>query len=178
MFRFARMSNATRRRSPFEITPHRLPGQSVEERIRFLRSKWENSLALPLCLAALALYEWWRWLFSIPSNPPLLTIVAGVAILYTWLMRRAYQAESKSLPLAQDGECTVGEMLELLREKGYRILHALIGRVSVQTMSLLVRPAFLLLRRKHAVSPSVSMRTSSMTTMPSGLRTSTHSTNR
>lgn len=178
MFRFARMSNAKKRRSVFEITPLRLPGQSVEERIRFLRSKWEDSLALPLCLAALALYEWWRWLFSLPSNPPLLTIVAVVTLLYTWLRRKSYKAELNNLRLGQDGECTVAQLLELLREKGYRMLHDIIGRVAVKTMSLLVRPAFLPLRRKRAASPSIPIQNSSMTTMPSGWRTSTPSTNR
>lgn len=153
MFRFARMSNAKKRRSPFQMTPLRLPGQSVEERIGLLRSKWENALALPLCLAALALYEWWRWLFSIPSNPALLTIVAVVATLYTRLTHRAYKAESKGLRLAHDEECTAKEMLELLRETVYRTLHNLVGRVSVQAMSLLIRPAFFTLFRKRAASP-------------------------
>ena len=150
MFRFARMSNAKRRRSPFESASSHLPGQSVEERIRLLRSKWEDSLALPLCLAALALYEWWRWLFSIPSNPPLLTIVAALGLLVAWRRRKSYKLELNRLGLAREDECRMGELLELLellRERGYRKLRGLVAGVSVRTLSW-VRPALILMNRR------------------------------
>ena len=115
MFLPARLFGSKNRRTPLQLTPRRLAGQSVEEQIRRLQSAWGDVLSLPMCLGALALYEWWRWLFSMPSNPLLLTIVAAVAIQATWRRRAVYKAELKLLRLGRGGEPTVAQAAVLLR---------------------------------------------------------------
>lgn len=91
MFLPARLFGSKNRRTPLQLTPRRLTGQSVDEQIRRLQSAWGDVLSLPMCLGALAVYEWWRWLFSMPPNPLLLTIVAAVAIQATWRRRAVYK---------------------------------------------------------------------------------------
>ena len=115
MFLPARLFGSKNRRTPLQLTPRRLAGQSVEEQIRRLQSAWGDVLSLPICLGALALYEWWRWLFSMPPNPLLLTIVAAVAIQATWRRRAVYTAELKLLRLGRGGEPTVAQAAVLLR---------------------------------------------------------------
>ena len=122
MFLPARLFGSKNRRTPLQLTPRRLTGQSVDEQIRRLQSAWGDVLSLPMCLGALALYEWWRWLFSIPSNPLLLTIVAAVAIHATWRRRAVYKAELRPLRLGRGDEPTVAQAAELLRLTAARLL--------------------------------------------------------
>ena len=116
-----RLFNSKNRRTPLQITPRRPSGQSVDEQIRALQSAWGDVLSLPLCLGTLALYEWWRWLFSIPSNPLLLTLVAAVAVRSTWRRRRVYMADLKLLRLGQAGEPTLRQLAGLLHIAGARL---------------------------------------------------------
>ncbi len=122
MFLPARLFGSKNRRTPLQMTPRRLTGQSVEEQVRRLQSAWGDVLSLPLCLVALALYEWWRWLFSIPSNPLLLTVVAAVAIHAAWRRRAVYTAELKQLRLGRADEPTVKQLVKLLHLAGARLL--------------------------------------------------------
>lgn len=115
MFLPARLFGSKNRRTPLQLTPRRLTGQSVDEQIRRLQSAWGDVLSLPMCLGALAVYEWWRWLFSMPPNPLLLTIVAAVAIQATWRRRAVYTAELKLLRLGRGDEPTVAQAAVLLR---------------------------------------------------------------
>lgn len=123
MFLPARLFGSKNRRTPLQLIPRRLTGQSVDEQIRRLQSAWGDVLSLPMCLGALALYEWWRWLFSIPANPLLLTIVAAVAIHATWRRRVVYKAELKLLRPGRGDEPTVAQAAELLRLTAARLLH-------------------------------------------------------
>ena len=120
MLRPARLFNSKNRRTPLQMKPLRSPGQSVEERVHLLRYQWAEFLALPTCLGALALYEWWRWLFSLPPNPLLLTVVAAVGLAQAWRKRRAFKAELKYLQLNQEADCTAKQVIELL---GARACH-------------------------------------------------------
>lgn len=115
------------RRSQLKTPPLRLPGQSVDERISELRSKFDDHLILPLCFVALGMFEWWRWWTKAPLNPILLTIVAIIIILYAWRKIVPLRAMIKNLKLGRDGERVVGQMLEPLREKGYRVFHDIPG---------------------------------------------------
>lgn len=130
----ARLFNSKNRRTPLPMIPRRLPGHSIDEQIRALQSAWGDVLSLPLCLAVLALYEWWRWLFSIPSNPLLLTVVAAVAIHATRRRRKVYRAELKQLRLGRPAQPTVRELVELLRLTGGRLIQNMTSRVSLTTI--------------------------------------------
>jgi hypothetical protein len=121
MFLSARTFRSKNRRAPLHTTPFRLSGQSAGEHLRALQSQWYDFLTLPLCLAILALYEWWRWLFSIPSNPFLLTVILMVALFRTRQRRRAYKTETVRLKLGQGDEGLVRPLIDLLGETGRRM---------------------------------------------------------
>ena len=145
MFLPARLFGSKNRRTPLQLTPRRLTGQSVDEQIRRLQSAWGDVLSLPMCLGALALYEWWRWLFSIPSNPLLLTIVAAVAIHATWRRRAVYKAELKLLRLGRGDEPTVAQAAELLRLAAARLLQHI---TNIRIPSTILSPV------RRALSPA------------------------
>lgn len=109
------------------MPPLRLPGQPVDEGLIQLRDKVDDLLTLPLCLVALALFEWWRWWLSVPPNPLLFTIVALIPVLHACWKVIVYKAEKKDLILGRDEERTVGQLLEELRESGYRVFHDIPG---------------------------------------------------
>lgn len=134
MFLPARVFSAKNRRTSLPSIPRRLIGQSIDEQIRALHSTWADVLSLPLCLTVLALYEWWRWLFSIPSNPLLLTMVAAVAVHAARRRRKAYKAELKQLHLNRPAQPTVHDAVELLCLAGRRLLHDVTGKLSPATI--------------------------------------------
>lgn len=142
MFRPARLFNSKNRRTPPHMTPHRLAGVSAEEQIRSLQSSWGDVLALPLCLVALALYEWWRWLFSIPSNPLLLTLVAAVAVRATWRRRKVYTADLTRLRLGHPSEPTLRQLAALLHVAGARLWNDLPHKVAIGSLLSSARRAF------------------------------------
>jgi len=145
MFLPARLFGSKNRRTPLQLTPRRLTGQSVDEQIRRLQSAWGDVLSLPMCLGALALYEWWRWLFSMPPNPLLLTIVAAVAIQATWRRRAVYTAELKLLRLGRGDEPTVAQAAVLLRLTAARLL---------QQITNIPIPSTVLSSIRRALSPA------------------------
>ncbi|ODT45059.1 MAG: hypothetical protein ABS70_04020 [Nitrospira sp. SCN 59-13] len=134
MFLPARVFTSKNRRTSLPSIPRRSAGQSLDEQIRAVQSAWADVLTLPLCLGALAFYEWWRWLFSIPSNPLLLTIVAALAIHAARRRRKAYKAELKQLQLNRPPQPTVNDVTELVCMSGRRILHDLTAKCSPATI--------------------------------------------
>lgn len=127
MFLPGRVFTSKNRRTSLPSISRRLTGQSIDEQIRALQSAWAEVLSLPLCLSVLAFYEWWRWLFSIPSNPLLLTIIAALAVHATRRRRKAYKAELKQLHLTRPPQPTVSDVIESLCGDGRRILQDATG---------------------------------------------------
>ena len=130
MFRSARLFTPKNRRTSIQMTPLRFPGQPAEDRVRVLRQQWADFLVLPTCLVLLALYEWWRWLFSISANPLLLTMVAAVALTQTWRRRKLYRAELNQLQLNRKDRCTVRHLIELLGSEAHRLSRELVEHIS------------------------------------------------
>jgi len=145
MFLPARLFGSKNRSTPLPLTPRRLAGQSVDEQIRRLQSAWGDVLSLPMCLGALALYEWWRWLFSMPSNPLLLTIVAAVAIHAAWRRRAVYKTELRLLRLGRGEEPTVAQAAALLRSTAARLLQPI---ANIRIPSTILSPI------RRALSPA------------------------
>jgi len=145
MFLPGRLFNSKNRRTPLQLIPRRLSGQSIDDQIRALHAAWGDVLSLPLCLSVLALYEWWRWLFTMPSNPILLTFVAAVAIHVTWRRRKVYKAELKQLRPSRPAHATVSEVIELLRIMGTRVM---------QDMKNKLAPATVLASARRILSPA------------------------
>lgn len=115
------------RRSPIKTPPLRLPGQSSDERMSDLRDTFMQDSIVSLFLILLAGVEWVRWWVPLPPNPFPSTTLAVVAILYTWRKRLPLVATIRNLRLGREGERVVGQILEPLREKGYRVFHDIPG---------------------------------------------------
>lgn len=115
------------RKSPLKDAPLRNPGQSVEEAIARLRDKGGEYVLIGILPVFLAALEWYRWWFELPPMPVAYTILAVIAV--AWSGYRIVQLRSRitRLKLARDGERAVGQYLERLREKGYQVLHDLVG---------------------------------------------------
>lgn len=138
MFRSARLFTPKNRRTSLQMTSWRLQGQPAEDRLRALRHQWVDVLRLPICLVILALYEWWRWLFSIPVNPLLLTIVAAVALAQTWRRRKLYRAELNQLQ-PDKASCTARQLIELLRSEVHHLCQELVEHISKQAVPLVAQ---------------------------------------
>jgi hypothetical protein len=119
--------NRKLRPSPIKTPPLRLPGQSIEERINELRSEFHEYLILPFCFVVLAMFECLRWWTAAPPNPILLTIAASITIVYAWIKIVPLKTMIRNLKVGQDGERSVGQMLEPLRGNGYRVFHDIPG---------------------------------------------------
>ena len=139
MFRPARFFSSKNRRAPLQWTPRRSNGQPVDEQIRALQCAWGDALSLPLCLALLALYEWWRWLFSMTPNPLLLTFAAAIAIHATWRRRTLYRSELKHLRLAYPAQPTANQVRELLHVVGLRVAQELRVQLAPAAMAASLR---------------------------------------
>lgn len=116
------------KRSPLKAPPLRQAGQSVEEEIQRL---WDDEIA-PYYFAAafviaMAAYEWWRWYTNSPPQPWLFTLIA---VGFAGFFVRRFLVTRRRIRLlrrARDGERVVGQFLDGLREKGYRVLHDIVG---------------------------------------------------
>jgi hypothetical protein len=64
---------------------------------------------------------------AIPPKPVLYSVPAVVALGYAVFRFFPVRREVRALRLERDGEKDVGQKLELLRKKGYEILHDIIG---------------------------------------------------
>ncbi|HNI68845.1 MAG TPA: hypothetical protein PKV55_12445 [Nitrospira sp.] len=139
MFRPARLFSSKNRRAPLQWTPRRSINQSVDDQIRALHGAWGDALSLPLCLALLALYEWWRWLFSMAPNPLLFTFIAAVAIHATWRRRKRYRSELQQLRLTHPAQPTASQIVALLQSTGIRLLQELTARLAPATVAAALR---------------------------------------
>lgn len=114
-------------RSTLRTPPLRLPGQSVDERISVCYEKMDAILIAPFCFVVVALYGWIQWWMGHIFNPFILTTIAIITILYAWNKIVPIRHVVKNLKLGRDGERFVGQMLEQLRGKGYRVFHDIPG---------------------------------------------------
>jgi hypothetical protein len=115
-------------RSPIKDKPLRLPGQSVDEqREKLIEDRFEYPALVAVMLAAYAGFEWWRDYTAAPPAPWLMTTAALAAIAFAaWRFYRL-RPRLRALRLASEGEKVVGQYLEGLRAKGYRVFHDVVG---------------------------------------------------
>lgn len=118
----------TSKRSPLTGRPLRNPGQSLDEQIHDLIADyilWPMVFALFVILVAA--WEWLRYYRPQPPSPVLINVVAAVAVGFA--AYRIYKARPRlrALKLGRDGEKIVGQFLESLRERGYRVFHDVVA---------------------------------------------------
>jgi len=121
------MKNQTK--SPLKDNPLRTPGQSLDEAIqKVLDEDVVSFLLFPLILIMFTVWNWLLWyqVVKLP-NPILMTvIVIGVSIYSFFKILRVIK-KVRALRLGRDGERAVGQTLDTLKRKGYRVFHDLIG---------------------------------------------------
>jgi hypothetical protein len=116
------------KRSPLKDRPLRNPGQSLDEQIQDLTYDymlWPMLFALFFVLVAAL--EWFRYFRPQSPSPLMYTVVAVAGLGFaTYRLYRAWP-RLHALKLGRDGEKAVGQFLESLRERGYRVFHDVIG---------------------------------------------------
>ena len=115
-------------KSPIKDKPLRYAAQTLDERIH----QRVNEDALPYILVIfffffLAGYEWLRYFTGFQPYPKAVTVLAFLFLIFGGYKARKILREVKALRLGRDGERVVGQYLENLREKGYRIFHDVSG---------------------------------------------------
>ncbi|MFO1433036.1 MAG: nuclease-related domain-containing protein [Candidatus Competibacteraceae bacterium] len=122
------MSTTLEKRSPLKSTPLRNPGQSLDEAIeRLFEDDFVPYVLGTAALFVMAMMEWWYWYLQSPPQPIPLTLMLLVMALGTARKFVRVRRRIRQLKLARDGERAVGQYLEQLRERGYRVLHDLVG---------------------------------------------------
>ena len=73
-----------------------------------------------------AVLEWWRYYHPVAPSPRVYSCGASLVIVYA--LFRVYRSlpRVRALKLGRDGEKAVGQFLEGLRERGYRVFHDII----------------------------------------------------
>jgi len=117
-----------KKKSPIKDKPLRYVGQSLDERIdKLIYEDAVPYIFLGFVMVYYAGYEWWRYFRNPPPSPITATIVAVIFVLFCVYRVKKNLKEVKAVKLGRDGERAVGQYLEHLREKGYRIFHDLLG---------------------------------------------------
>jgi Nuclease-related domain len=115
-------------RSPIREKPLRQPGQSlIEQRQKIWDDQIEPYLLMALVALLLAGWEWYAHFFPRKPLPWLMTAVAAATVAFgAWRLARL-RPRMKALRLGIDGERAVGQYLDRLASKGYRVFHDLQG---------------------------------------------------
>jgi hypothetical protein len=114
--------------SPLKEKPLRLPGESIDKEI----DKWVNDKALGFLFAAgcfcfVAYFEWYGYLTHAPRRPILFTVVAAVAVVFAAWRFFGIRGHVRQLRLGRDGERSVGQLLEQMRENGAQVFHDILA---------------------------------------------------
>jgi len=117
------------KRSPLNHKLLRNPGQSLDEQIHALL---HNFVTGPVIVAIFVLVfagiEWLRYYRPYGPAPEVYSVVAIIVVLYATIRMFMLWTRLRALKFARDGEKTVGQFLEGLRERGYRIFHDVVGK--------------------------------------------------
>lgn len=115
-------------RSPLADGPLRYAGQSLDEEIQ--RVLDDDVLVYMMMVAfavMIAVHEWIRWFLNTPPQPVVLSIAGLIVTIYATRKIILAKRKLKRLRMARDGERSVGQFLDELRGKGYRVLHDIVG---------------------------------------------------
>ena len=116
------------KRSPLKDRPLRNPGQSLDEEIGDVSYDyivWPTLFATFLVI--LAALEWFRYLRPLNPSPAIYTLGAVAGFAFAVYRISKARPRLRALKLGRDGEKAVGQFLEKLRERGYRVFHDVIG---------------------------------------------------
>jgi hypothetical protein len=116
-------------RSPIKDRPLRLPGQSLEEwRRELIEDKLLWAFLMAMFFAIWAGMECYRYFVPQQPSPWLYSAAALVFLaIFGWRFVKI-RPELRNLRQAIDGEKAVGQFLEALRERGYRVFHDVVSK--------------------------------------------------
>lgn len=135
--RFFQKNTFVPTRSPLKAPPLRYAGQSLDEEIqKIIDDKISDYGFWVTIFIGFALLEWIRQAIAMPPQPIFFTILAIFGGGYAVLRIRTYKRKIRQLRLGRDGERAVGQYLEALREKDYRVFHDLCGDLSGQNFNI------------------------------------------
>ena len=122
------MNKKNKKHSPLKSSPLRQAGQSLDEKIEnIFNDKIYLYITYIFIFILIALIEWSKWYFNTPPQPLFWTLLAVIVCIYFVRKILGYAKEIKNYQLGRDGEMIVGESLDKLREKGYKVFHDIIG---------------------------------------------------
>jgi hypothetical protein len=117
-----------RTRSPLKARALRNPGEYLGQEIKRLQIEDIGSyIMIGMVFAFLAVFEWLRFLLKWPPQPKLFTVSALLVCFFAWIKVRQIRRRVRILRQAEEGEKAVGQYLEPLREKGYKVLHDIVA---------------------------------------------------
>lgn len=124
----SRRRNKSATRSPLKDSPLRYPGQSIDEEIqRILHEEVMLVLMFFAGLLILTVFEWVKWYTESPPQPGTFTLLILVALPLTIWKLWGTKQKLNRLAQGRNGERAVGQFLEALREKSFKVIHDLIG---------------------------------------------------
>lgn len=114
-------------KSPIKDKPLRQPGQSLYEQLQTIAFEkllgWYVALVFAWILAGL---EWFYYLTEAPRSPVWMTIAAVALTLFAFVRGYLLLENARRVKLGMHGEQVVGQYLDGLRGKGYRVFHDLL----------------------------------------------------
>lgn len=116
-------------KSPFKDKPLRNPGESLQRYwTDYVLDQVLMYLMLALFMVLLTALEWWRYLHDLPPHPYIYTTMATFAVPVA--AYKVWKAKRKAHAIRQgiEGEKSVGQYLERLREKQAQVFHDIPGR--------------------------------------------------
>jgi hypothetical protein len=115
-------------RSPLKNEPLRNPGQSLDRYL--LDVVFEESIIYILTGSVVCLFVFNNWIYYLTEkvpNPWAMTLIAVAVVAYClYKIKKALKKITK-LKQGRDGEKSVGQYLESLREQGVKVFHDLPG---------------------------------------------------
>jgi hypothetical protein len=115
-------------RSPIKARPLRNPGEYLGEEIKRLQNEDMGSYVEAMAIfVLLAFLEWARFFLKWPPQPWPYTAMAVLACGFSVIKVRQIRRRVRILRQAEEGEKAVGQYLENLREKGYKVLHDIVA---------------------------------------------------
>jgi hypothetical protein len=118
------MSSSIDKRSPLKDSPLRHPGQSLDEQIdRLVNDDAAIYLLVALVLVLLAVLEWVRLYLGSPQLHWPYTAMAAAAVVGAIWRRSVVRRKLRNVRLGREGERAVGQFLERMRGRGFRVFH-------------------------------------------------------
>ena len=116
------------KRSPLKNRALRNPGEYLGEEIKRLQTEdIDPYLMVGVIFVLMAVLEWARFLLKWPPHPWVLSFVACGFCILAVVKVKLIKNRIRNLKQGLEGEKAVGQFLESFRQKGYKVLHDIVG---------------------------------------------------